>query len=56
MEVGLFCELFRGRRANIGKRCVNSEVVAKHNERSIYGRPEIVDQLLKKLIEGIGIQ
>src|SRR5258707_11764113 len=56
MELGLFCELLRGRRTNIGKRCVNSKLVAKHNERSIYGRPEIVDQLLKKLIESIGIQ
>src|SRR5260221_12946688 len=42
MELGLFCELFRGRRANIGKRCVKSKLLAKHDARSIYGRPEIV--------------
>src|SRR5260221_4436671 len=55
MELGLFGEFSRGRRANIGKRCVNSKL-AKYNERSIYGRPEIVDHLLNKLIEGIGVQ
>jgi hypothetical protein len=56
MELGLFGELLRGRRANIGKRCVNSKLVTKYNERSIYGRPQIVDHLLNKLIEGIGVQ
>jgi|HubBroStandDraft_6_1064221.scaffolds.fasta_scaffold764903_1 hypothetical protein len=56
MEVGLFGEFSRGSRTNISKRCVNSKPVAKYNERSIYGRPEIVDHLPKKLIEGIGVQ
>jgi hypothetical protein len=56
MEIGLFGELLRGRRANIGKRCVNSKLVAKYKERSIYRRSEIVDHLAKKLIQGIGVQ
>jgi hypothetical protein len=56
MEVGLFGEFLGGRRANICKCSVNSKPVAKYNECSIYGRPEIVDHLSKKLIEGIGVQ
>ena len=27
----------------------------QHNERSTYGRTKIVDNLLKKLIKGIGV-
>ena len=56
MELGLFGELLRGRRANICKCSVNSKPVAKYNECSIYGRPEIADHLPKELIEGIGVQ
>ena len=56
IEVGLFGEFLRGRRANISKRGVNSKPVAKYNERSIYGRPKIVDHLPKKLIKGIRVQ
>src|SRR5258707_3572876 len=56
MKVGFFGELLRGRRANISKCCVNSKPVAKYNECSIYGRPEIVDHPPKKLIEGIVVQ
>src|ERR1700746_2791129 len=56
MEVGLFGEFLRGSRPNISKVWVNPKPVAKYNERSIYGRPEIVDHLPKKLIEGIGVQ
>src|SRR5260221_850960 len=56
MEIGLFGELSRSSRTNISKRCVNFKPVAEYNERSIYGRPEIVDHLPKKLIEGIGAQ
>jgi hypothetical protein len=56
MKIGLLGELLRGRWANIGKRPVNSKLVTKYDERSIYCRPEIIDHLLEKLIEGIGVQ
>jgi hypothetical protein len=56
MKIGLLGELLRGRWANIGKRRVNSKLVTKYDERSVYCRPEIIDPLLEKLIEGIGVQ
>jgi hypothetical protein len=56
IEVGLFGEFLRGCRANISKGGVNSKPVAKHNERPIDGRTQIVDHLPKKLIESIGVQ
>jgi hypothetical protein len=56
IEFGFFGEFLRGSRANFSKRGVNSKPVAKHNERSIYGRTKVVDHLPKKLIKGIRVQ
>src|SRR5262249_57692976 len=55
MEVGLFGELLRGRRAGLSKRGVESKPVAQYNERPVYGGPKVVDHLPKKLIKGIGV-
>jgi hypothetical protein len=35
MELGFFCQLLRGRPANVGECGVNSKPVAKYDQRSI---------------------